>query len=80
MLKSMFGFEHDVKYAPLEETRKNLLKQYKKNKISNEKVAALVNVTEQVLAEAKLDASILSKKSTRVFWGSSGKKKYSATS
>jgi 3-oxoacyl-(acyl-carrier-protein) synthase len=72
MLKSMFGFEHDVKYAPLEETRKNLLKQYKKNKISNEKVAALVNVTEQVLAEAKLDASILSKKSTRVFWGSSG--------
>jgi 3-oxoacyl-(acyl-carrier-protein) synthase len=70
MLKSMFGFEHDVKYAPLEYARKQLFKQYKN--IDNEKVSALVNVTEQVLEDAKLDISVLSKKSTRVFWGSSG--------
>ena len=72
MLKSMFGFEHDVKYAPLEETRKELLKKYKSKKISNEKVAALVNVTEQVLLEADLDESVLADSCTRVFWGSSG--------
>lgn len=70
MLKSMFGFEHDVKYAPLESSRKEWLKQYKN--IENEKVAALVNVTEQVLADAKLDASVLAQKNTRVFWGSPG--------
>ncbi|MGR6871331.1 beta-ketoacyl synthase N-terminal-like domain-containing protein [Pseudomonas sp. HK3] len=70
MLKSLFGFEHDVKYAPLENARKELSKKYKS--IENEKVAALVNVTEQVLADAKLDAEILAQKSTRVFWGSSG--------
>lgn len=72
MLKSMFGFEHDVKYAPLQETRKELLKQYKSKKINNEKVAALVNVTEQVLAEAHLEESVLADARTRVFWGSSG--------
>jgi len=70
MLKSMFGFEHDVKYAPLENARKKLLKQYKA--IKKEKVAALVNVTEQVLADSKLDTSVLAQKNTRVFWGSPG--------
>ncbi len=70
MIKSIFGFEHDVKYAPLENARKDLIKQY--DDISNEKVAALVNVTEQVLADAKLNADVLAEKNTRVFWGSSG--------
>ncbi|MBL4674380.1 MAG: hypothetical protein JKX81_19115 [Arenicella sp.] len=70
MLKSMFGFEHDVKYAPLEKARKDLLKQYED--ISNVKVAALVNVTGQVLADAKLNIDVLAQKNTRVFWGSSG--------
>lgn len=70
MLKSMFGFEHDVKYAPLESARKKWLKQYKD--IENEKVAALVNVTEQVLADAKLDRDVLAQQGTRVFWGSPG--------
>lgn len=72
MLKSMFGFEHDVKYAPLQETRRLLLKQYKNKQIKNEKVAALVNVTEQVLAEANLQQDVLASERTRVFWGSSG--------
>lgn len=70
MLKLMFGFEHDVKYAPLESVRKVLLKQYKD--IENGKVAALVNVTEQVFADAKLDTKVLSQKNMRVFWGASG--------
>lgn len=70
MLKSMFGFEHDVKYAPLEKPRNDLLKQY--GDISNDKVAALVNVTEQVLDDARLHIDVLAQKSTRVFWGSSG--------
>lgn len=70
MLKSIFGVEHDVKYAPLENARRDLSEEYAN--ITNEKVAALINVTKQVLAEAKLDADVLADKNTRVIWGSSG--------
>lgn len=70
MLKSIFGIEQEVNYAPLESARKELQKHY--DGITSGKVAALVNVTEQVLADAELNNHVLAQESTRVFWGSSG--------
>ncbi len=70
LLKSMFGVEQDVKYAPLEVPRKECLKRYPQ--LENEKVAALIDVTEQVLADAELDIKVLADERCRVIWGSSG--------
>lgn len=72
MLRSIFGFEYDVKYAPMEGIRKEQLKNYKSSAITDGKVAALINVTEQVLQDAKLEISELASSKARVFWGSSG--------